>query len=307
MSYQEFLNEVCARIQGELGEAEISCLTVSAVNKNKRGIVIKNANRKAAPVIYFEDIYQDYRKNGNMNSCMEKAVKRIESYLALPAPDDILCGDLLIWEKVSQYLYLFLVSTDRNRQTLQMMMHRKFLDLSVCYMLRLPMKHREDFQGTVRVTCDIAAAWGRSEEELYQKAVENAGAEGYLIRKMDEVFTDILKKEYGENIPEEMDLLGMASSNLKLSVMSNPEFRYGAAGILDRKLLEGFARDCGADFYIIPSSIHEVLLLPNDRSAGPQELNDMVQMVNTQDLDEEDILSDHIYYYSRVEKKIRCC
>jgi len=307
MDYQEFLNEVCVRIQGEFEKAEVSCLTVSKVNTDKKGIVVKNTGRKLAPIVYFDDIYQDYRKSMDMDSCMEKAVKRIKAYLALPALDDTLCGDLLVWEKISKYLYPFLVSTDRNHQLLQMMKHRSFLDLSVCYMLKLPINKGEDCSGILRVTSDMAAVWGCTEEELYKKAMENVMSEGYSVKKLEDVLRHMLKEEYVDKIPEGLNLLENSPANPKVSVLSNSESRYGAAGILDRKLLDRFADECGSDFYILPSSIHEVLLLPYDGSTELEELNRMVQQVNEEELDEEEILSDHAYYYSREKKRIFCC
>lgn len=307
MDYKEFLNKVCVKIQGEFEETEVSCLKVSKINTEKEGIVVKNTGKKSAPVFYFEDIYQDYKKSRDMDSCLENAVKRIKAYLSLPAPNDILCGDLLVWEKISQYLYPFLVSTARNQHMLRTVKHRNFLDLSVCYMLKLPINDGETFSGIIRVTSDMTDIWGRTEEELYKKAMENAEAEGYYIKRMEDVLRNLLKEQFGDDIPEEINMSEISFYNAKVRVLSNFEARYGAAGMMSQKLLEGFAEKCGADFYILPSSIHEVLLIPDDGSIKEEDLNSMVQEVNETELEEEEILSDHVYYYSREKKKLFCC
>lgn len=309
MNYQKFLQEICEKMQGQFEEVEISCIKVSAVNRDREGIVVKNTGRKTAPIVYLEDIYQDYTKNRDMDFCMEKTAERIKSYLALPVPEDILCGDILSWEKISKYLYPFLVSTDRNQAMLKIMENRSFLDLSVCYMLMLPTDGKDETSKIMRVTHDIAAVWEQTEEEIYKKAMENAKKGIYVIHGMEETLSEILEKEYGGDIPEEMNLSlsEVRSFGLGLNVMSSRMYRYGAAAMLDMDLLEKYGRKCGSDFYIIPSSIHEVLLLPDDGKAGAEELNEMVRTVNEENLDEEDILSDHVYYYSRAEKKIRCC
>ena len=69
-------------------------------------------------------------------------------------------------------------------------------------------------------------------------------------------------------------------------------------GILYQHLLHDFARRIGSDFYILPSSVHEVLLIPADNQISMSTLSSMVRDVNSSQLAREEILSDHVYYYS---------
>ena len=66
-------------------------------------------------------------------------------------------------------------------------------------------------------------------------------------------------------------------------------------------VLKDFAESLGEDLIVLPSSIHEVLLTPCNVSLPLDELNGMVQAINQSDVPAEDRLSDHIYYFSRIQ------
>lgn len=82
-------------------------------------------------------------------------------------------------------------------------------------------------------------------------------------------------------------------------VLSNTERFYGASAILYPKILLQFARSIGQDFYILPSSVHEVLLLSKESGARRSDLNRMIQDINASQVAEEEILSDHVYILDR--------
>ena len=53
------------------------------------------------------------------------------------------------------------------------------------------------------------------------------------------------------------------------------------------------------DLIILPSSIHEVLLIPHSNHISYEELAETVFTINQEEVPQEDRLSNHIYYYSR--------
>ena len=85
----------------------------------------------------------------------------------------------------------------------------------------------------------------------------------------------------------------------EMYVLSNTERFYGASAILYPKILLQFARSIGQDFYILPSSVHEVLLLSKESGARRSDLNRMIQDINASQVAEEEILSDHVYILDR--------
>lgn len=92
-----------------------------------------------------------------------------------------------------------------------------------------------------------------------------------------------------------------ALPSVALYVLTNSRGINGAACMLYPHVLKEFAESLGEDLIILPSSIHEVLLTPSSVSLPPEELNEMVQAINQSDVPAEDRLSDHIYYFSRIQ------
>ena len=79
---------------------------------------------------------------------------------------------------------------------------------------------------------------------------------------------------------------------------------FGATCLLYKDLLKHFSEESQTDFYILPSSIHEVILVPTLENDCYGELSDMVREVNDSQLMDDEILSTHAYYYSRCKNEI---
>ena len=87
-------------------------------------------------------------------------------------------------------------------------------------------------------------------------------------------------------------------------ILTNEYKLNGAATILYRDVLEDFSKACDGDFYLLPSSIHEVILVPAKECNSFDEMTQMVQEVNETQVEAEELLADHAYYYSRKHQKL---
>ena len=93
---------------------------------------------------------------------------------------------------------------------------------------------------------------------------------------------------------------------IPLFVMSNGDYMNGASVILYKDILKDFASGMEHDLYILPSSIHEVIILFDDEYArSPEELARMVRQTNHMVVEREEVLSDHVYHYDREKDEIR--
>ena len=109
-------------------------------------------------------------------------------------------------------------------------------------------------------------------------------------------------KQGKNNIVEEVDLKDYVPSDMY--VLTNESKLNGAACILYENVLYDFAQKLGADLYILPSSVHEVILLPKLSMFEKDELVNMVKEVNTEGVAADEVLSDHVYEYNRTERLI---
>ena len=87
-------------------------------------------------------------------------------------------------------------------------------------------------------------------------------------------------------------------------VLTNSTGSLGAAALFYPDVKEKAAELLGSDYYILPSSTHEVILVPDTAGINPKELCEMVKQANRTVVDEKDILSDNVYHYSRDERRL---
>lgn len=183
-----------------------------------------------------------------------------------------------------------------NRENLKGIPYRKFLNLAVTYRVELP--ESEGFQAGIRINNSLMELWGATEEQLYMEAMENLEKEPYNIQPIAKLLGGMAGIPDGamRELPEEMT---------KQHVLSNESCRYGAAGMLRQDLMERFAEQAGGNFYILPSSIHDLILLPDDGSVNAECLKEMVQEVNKSVVVREEWLSENVYYYDCETREVK--
>lgn len=294
MDYKEFTGIMEERIQENVG----NCVRIrrTEVLKNngvkKDGLTLSHETASVSPVIYLSDMYQIYQDGGSIEECTGLAAETLQKSLRKRDAAERLVGGLQNWEACRDNLYPILLNRRANKELLKNLVYRPYLDLAICYSLCLD----ETAFGTAstKVCRHMTELWGITEEELYAQAIQNMENAGYRLTGM----WDILK----EMMPVvENDTAGIPNMYM---ILTNRSKLFGAVGILKTGLLDGFAEEVGRNLFLIPSSIHEVLILPDDGKITVQELNEMISSVNGEQLQPEEILSDHAYYYDREN---RCC
>ena len=123
------------------------------------------------------------------------------------------------------------------------------------------------------------------------------------IRGIDDFICDIIMSEALLSQFPISDLTGYkypsTAQRTPMYVATNPRRVFGASCILYPGTLEAFARRCRRNFYVLPSSIHETILIPALPELRAEEMEDMVHEVNEATLAEEEFLSNHVYLYRR--------
>ena len=182
---------------------------------------------------------------------------------------------------ISEKIVFRLVNTKMNESVLKERPHRKFLDLSSIYFLQIE-NGRDNFE-SLAISDQLIKMWNIEESELWELALKN------MLELFPPQFTTLesilMTKLYG------------------LLYLSNTSNFYGASCIFYPKVLENIRRKIQNDYYIIPSSVHEVLILLAD-SIGKEELNQMIQEVNATVVESREILAEHCYKYDSKKNEI---
>ncbi len=203
------------------------------------------------------------------------------------------------WETVKHSIRAKLINAAQNKERLTKSPHRMFLDLAVVYYVKAD-GFWEKGTGSIPVNDQHMKVWEQEEENLYETAISNMRSEG---EPCFESFEDIIKRLTMEcaglmEKPEHDPEIGMY-------ILTNRSQKYGATEILNKSVLRSIADQIGDKFVVLPSSLHEVIVLKADEKADYERFADMVKMVNATQLSEEERLSDHVYVYSRSEEMLK--
>ena len=190
------------------------------------------------------------------------------------------------YEENKKDLYCRLVNTQRGGAWLEQLPRRSWMDLSlICYF------RGEEGREVRPVTDEDLAHWGIDEERLFADARANTAEDGSMVFARLDHFLQSL--DIGKDESEE------TGEGLPLYLLTNRERTLGAVCVTYGQMLAAIAERLASSFYVLPSSIHECLILQDDGSCDPEELNHLVKTINSGYVSEGEILSDHVYYYDR--------
>lgn len=266
-------------------------VTVSKITKNngiKRfGVVVKGSNMEIGPVFYLEDKIEA----GWTVEALADFV--VEAYKHNDATEVIDILDVIhSYEAAKGYLTVQLISKERNFETLRDTPYRDFLDLAVIIAITYPLP--DGGNGRVVVNNGILGLWSISFEEVYDVAMANLSLKQPKFFDLYDLVRD-LDPEIGEMWDE--------SGYLYVLTNLNESESYGASQILRPGYLDILAEKLNSDLILIPSSVHEWIILRDCDRVHAQfherELAEMIENVNENVLDETDILSNHAYFWSR--------
>lgn len=185
-----------------------------------------------------------------------------------------------------------LVNTERNRELLAEVPHREFLDLSLVYVIEL--SEPGEPMGHLRIHNSHLTGWGVKERDLYKAARENM-----------ESFNEAFLESMGAFLAPWLDPDKKEALDVPLYILSNKRCFHGAVQMLNRDALRRASEILGGGFFILPSSLHECILVPEDGDeASAQELAKIVREVNDTQVAKEEILSYHVYRYDRKNENI---
>ena len=300
MEYEVFKESVLKGLQ-EMYGGHATVRTEKILKNNGKhydGIVMEpgEGKRSICPLIPMEWFYRLYSGgNADMEGCIRIIAKVCEEYWETDCVRELL-QRMACWEQIKGDIYPVLLSTKENREMLERVVSKLVLDMSVVYIARGEIGGRCI---GIKIDRRMLGIYGISAEQLHKRAMENLMDDGYQFR---DIYRFVV--EHGYLDPDKPDLEA-AGKPEKAYILTNAAKFYGAAGILDRKLVREFAG--GRNFFILPSSVNETIFVPAGDGSGMEIYNGMVKIVNEMDVDEEERLTDHAYFYDGAADEIRMC
>ncbi|MCM1120425.1 MAG: DUF5688 family protein [bacterium] len=297
MKMEEFINAVRTRVQDIAGME--SRVDVHEVRKNNNvllhGMTIMRQGQNVSPTIYLDGFYEMLCDGEEL----EHIVKRIlEVYVRGLPRNHVDMEFFKDFTKVKERIVYRLVNRQKNEELLTRIPHVEFLDLAICFYYSY--EHPELGAGMILIHNTHMKLWKTSHRELMKLAeINTPRLMPSCLCSMDDALEGVLD---GESMEEFQKL--QRETQKYLYVLSNATRCQGAAAILYPGVLAQAARQLRGSFYILPSSIHEVILLSDQGQDSGNGLHEMIADINQSQLREEDVLSDYAYRYDAVTGKV---
>lgn len=292
MNYQQFV-AVLREKTDRLFDSQTNVKIHHALKNNgtrRIGLTIFQKGTNISPTIYLEEYYQQYQNGRDLD---EIAHSIINLYHEVKFEHSWEVSQVQNFELAKPQIVYRLIHFQKNEILLKDIPHVPYMDLAIVFYLLL--ETTEKGAATILITNEMMNYWKVSLEQLYPIAMKNAPLSLRAeCKPMHTVIRELLREP-----PQEEDM-----EESCMFVLSNQYRHFGAACMLYDRVLEDIGNQLGEDYYILPSSIHEVIILPTSCSLNHDELNEMVLEINDTQVSEEDVLSDHAYYYSREERRL---
>lgn len=255
------------------------------------GIMIKGKESNTYPTIYINDFFETHQRGRSISEIVDVIFNIFQKSKQEEAVD--LTG-FKNYERARKQIAFKLINYEKNWELLKDVPHKIFFNLAIVFYYTVT---EAPFYGhaSILIHNSHLQLWGICSEKLYQDAMENT-PQLYpaWIGNIQDVMLELLEDS---ELETEVDKIPMY-------VLSNKPKVMGAACMLYPGVLKNFAQKMGCNLYILPSSIHEVILLPDDGKSDKKALFDMVEEINRTQVAESEVLADAIYYYERGADKI---
>lgn len=252
------------------------------------GLTVMQDDSNISPTIYLNTYYEAYQSGQATLSMVIDDVMEVYERNRVNRTVDV--HQFLNFDMVKNRIVYKLINTEKNRELLKDVPYIPFYDLSIVFQFLITEEHFGN--ATILIHNAHLQIWGISVEALYQKAQQNTSIlNPYEIKNMQEVLCEYMSNE---------EEIGQAINHaVPVYVLSNRNRIFGAACMLYPELIQDFAQAVGSDLYIIPSSVHEVLLLPTQGTDEIEDIKRMVQEVNDTQVETEDVLSYSVYFFDK--------
>lgn len=308
MNFEEFMNTVKDTIKDYLPEtykdADVNILENRKLNNTYMGLTVTHEGDTLAPTINLNHLFDSYSRqpDHNLTEMMQSIAEVIQ---ATPGAFDQ--GQVTDYDRVKKHLFMRLSGAEKNADVLEHAPHIIKEDLALTFHVML--EQSEKGTATTMITDKIMEAYGVNLDQLYQDAMLNSPVIcPARIENMGEALGRMMiedMKSAGalpEMIEEMKKDLEESNRDNPMTIVSNEHSVDGASAIFYPGVMDLVGDRMKGDYYILPSSVHETLVVPDDGRVAISELKDMVKEVNSTQVDPKDQLTDEVYHYDTKDR-----
>lgn len=288
---EEMINRMIEAIKEELGsECEVQ---FRDVEKNNglilKAIIIREPGKAVSPTIYIDEMLAQLT-SGDID-IREAAQRIVSTYRECQGKGDFeKIVSIISRQSILKGVTYQLINAEKNEDRLAGIPHKRFLDLAVVY--RVIVSEGEIGTFSFLISNGLMEHWGLDEKKLDVMAWQNTEWQGFRTVSMESILAEITGELEDET-----------NTGCLMWVLTNTKKLNGAVVMLYPEVFKGLADEIRSDLYVLPSSIHEVIAIP-DSGLEPEELKSMVCAVNSSEVSKDEFLSGNVYKYIRTENRL---
>ncbi|MCR5033134.1 MAG: DUF5688 family protein [Lachnospiraceae bacterium] len=304
MNFDEFKEQLRDGVCMRMGADVTVCLQETEKNNEVKrwGLMIRTKDCAVSPVFYLEEMY---RRCSEGESTIEQLSGEIaDTYLReMEDKKKLDVSFFKDYEKVRKGLVIKAVGSSRNPEILQIAPHKEQQNLSLLVYYLFQEGTMEN--GSILIRNEHLKLWNITKEQLFEDA-EKASPKNLpgAILSMESMMEE-MGHPFSWNEEEKKGAFD------PMYILSNDRKLFGAAAMFYPGVLESFSERLGLSFYILPSSVHEVLLVPDygqyrfsHYANNGADLLHMVVQINATEVPPEEVLADAVYYYDKNTRKM---
>lgn len=293
MDLQTLAQTVAEKLRKEMGEGYFISVATNLKNNNTEqiGITFAHEQKNVSPTIYINDLLEQIIRNEReTGEVVREVLSRYENSIA--ATEEIKLLDIELPSCRNRVIYR-LISRERNKKMLEDFPYIPFLDMAITFHIIVGVN--QTYVQTIKIDKKLQEKWGVSVEQLLKMANDNT--EKIFPLEIGDL-NQIVKKHIHAEEDDPTDTEGP-----DMIVITNTTGLFGASAVLYKEVMQNIADEIACDLYVIPSSVHEMILVPAEDEELYFILSGLVKKVNENLVSEDEILSDRVYIYLREDKK----
>jgi len=303
MNFEQFSVKCCDYINCIYDDVTVSSISVTKNNGFVlSGLQFKRDDNNIAPTIYLEGYFREYEEGRNLYKICDEIIASYEQAKLETMPD---LDFFNRYETVRNRMFCRVVNRDRNSKLLESVPYVECMDLAIVFYLIVNVGEQS---GSILIRNEHMKMWKTDLGHIYHDAMtNNLNCMKSCVYSIEDVLIEMLKDRKDDDligVCQVLDYCKESEGNAPMYVLTNKEKYYGAACILDESFLADFAESLQCEFYILPSSIHELILIPDKDGISVDSLAEMVSEVNVTQVSEEEVLSNTVYKFSRAIGKV---
>ena len=295
MNYKLFVETIMQELTNALAPNVIPSLERNADDGSSLGDFVvfspKDKSKNVAyPVVSLKKCYDLYKSTRSIPRVIKKILYTIENATSIMG---ISPEEFARYENVKSNICLKLMNYENNKALLKGTPHFCYYDLALTC-IYLADNHEDQSIQSILIRNQYLDMWNMTQEELLKQAIENT------TKRMQPVIMPM--KDILKGLPS----FSVETDNSNMFILTNKERFLGAVCMTFPDVLANFANEKDADLIILPSSTHEIIVIPDDGNVNddPDWLNSMIRSVNEDIVDPMDRLSDHFYRFDRTNMKL---